>query len=90
MRNKPREITSNAYDDVGYEIVYWTSVSPTSPTKAFESWAKSPAHRALIFETGKWAGINFKAVGVGISDNYVVLWFGPTLDPLGPLPHCTK
>jgi hypothetical protein len=88
MRSKPREISANAYDDVGYEIVYWTTGQPTTPALAFESWNKSPDHRALIFETGKWAGIRFKAIGAAFTENYVVLWFGPLQDPSGSLSPC--
>ena len=88
MRGKPREITTNTYDDVGYEVVYWTSGQATSPALAFESWNRSPDHQALLFETGKWSGIRFKAIGAGFTENYVVLWFGPITDPLGSLPSC--
>ncbi len=88
MRNKPREITNYAYDDVGYEIIYWRSKSPVVPEQAIEGWIKSQDHRALLFETGRWAGIDFKVVGVGIADNYLVLWFGPSIDPLGSLSPC--
>jgi hypothetical protein len=88
MRSKPREITANAYDGAGYEVVYWTSGQPTTPALAFESWSRSPDHRALLFETGKWSGIHFKAIGAAFSENYVVLWFGQRTDPQGSVPPC--
>jgi uncharacterized protein YkwD len=89
MRAKPREITGNVYREAGYEAVYWISSPPVDPQLVLEGWAKSPDHRALLFESGKWVGINFKALGVGVTDNFAVLWFGTMRDPLGTLLPCS-
>jgi len=88
MRSKPREITARAYDEVGYEVAYYSS-SEATPGKAMEAWSNSQRHRDLIFEMAKWGGAHLKAVGAAVSDNYAVAWFGETPDPLGPLPACT-
>ena len=89
MRSKPREITARAYDEVGYEVAYYSS-SEATPGKAMEAWSKSQRHRDLIFEMAKWSGAHLKAVGAAVSDNYAVAWFGETPDSLGLLPACTR
>lgn len=88
MKNKPREITGNAYNGDGFEAVYWISESPVVPFMALQSWLRSADHRNLLFETGKWTGMNFKVIGIGISDNFATLWMGTLPDPLGTLPEC--
>lgn len=90
MRQKPRELTANAYDDVGYEAAYWNSNTPIDPQTVIESWLRSSDHRALLFETNKWEGINFVSVGVGFSNNYAVIWIGTLKDPLGSLLPCSQ
>lgn len=88
MRNKPQEITNSVYPDVGYENVYWTSANQVSPSRALDSWKKSPQHNALILETGKWVRSNMLAIGVAVYKNYAIFWVGAMTDPLGPMPAC--
>lgn len=88
MKNKPREITDYAYDEKGYEAVYWVSEPPVVPFIALLFFLKSSEHRDLLFESGKWSGIKFRAIGVGISNNFATVWLGTIIDPLGTLPDC--
>jgi hypothetical protein len=88
MRSKPSEITSQWFDEIGYEVAYWTSRGPILPLKVISSWIKSPPHRAMLFETDKWANTTFRSVGVGFSDNFAVLWYSPKSDPNGFMPPC--
>lgn len=88
MRNKPREITGDAYPGAGYENAYWTSAHEIVPIKALESWKKSIPHNAVILETGKWQQNNLLAMGVGVYKNYALFWVGTMVDPDGPLQPC--
>jgi hypothetical protein len=88
MRSKPGEITQGGFDEDGYEVVYWSSKSPVVPALVAAAWLRSPAHRSMLFETGKWAGTSFKSVGVGFSENFAVLWYSPVSDLRGSLPLC--
>jgi uncharacterized protein YkwD len=88
MRSKPGEINGKQFDAPGYEIVYWTSSAPPLPVQVIAAWDRSPDHRAILLETGKWAGASFKALGVGISDHFTTLWLSPESDPRGSLPLC--
>lgn len=88
MWSKPREITNYLYTGNGYENAYWTSDSEVTVYRVLESWKKSPSHNALILETGIWKGITWPAFGVGIYRNVAVIWFGDSVDPLGPMAAC--
>lgn len=88
MWKKPQEITNNVYDDVAYENTYWTSADEALPVRVLESWKKSPPHKSLMLETGKWAGSNWGAIGVGVYKNVAVVWLGTMADPLGPMKAC--
>lgn len=90
MLKKPSEITRQVYGDVGYENTYWTSVPEVFPYRVLDAWQKSPAHNALILESGKWKGSNWAALGVGIYKNVATLWLGSMVDPLGALPPCVE
>ena len=76
--DKPRELTR--YPGNGYEISAWNSASQ-DPETALSSWKGSPLHHAVIVNSGVWARIRWKAVGVGIYGSYAVVWFGEEADP---------
>jgi len=78
MWDKPRELTK--YPGNGYEISSWSSGQNT-PEAAFTGWKGSPLHNAVIVNSGAWARIKWKAVGVGIYGSYAVVWFGEEADP---------
>lgn len=88
MWKKPKEITKNAYSDAGYENVYWTSTDDVSIYRVIAGWKKSPQHREILLETGKWENSDWKAIGVGIYKNVAVMWVGAMPDRLGPMPTC--
>jgi hypothetical protein len=78
MWNKPRELTK--YPGNGFEIASWSSAS-NSPEEALSGWKGSPLHNAVIVNSGMWARVKWKAVGVGIYGSYAVVWFGEESDP---------
>jgi hypothetical protein len=82
MLNKPREITANTYTGNGYEIAYWSS-GPATAGRTLQGWQRSPQHNAVILETDGWAGKRWPVMGVGMHNNYAVVWFGDQPDPPG-------
>lgn len=73
MWDKPREMTS--YQGDGFEITYWFSGTVTSQ-KALDAWKKSPGHNQTIVNQGMWRNDTWNAIGIGMSQNYAVVWFG--------------
>lgn len=87
MWNKPDQITSGAYSSSGFEIAYYNSIQVTAQN-ALDGWKSSPAHNAVILEQGIWSGYHWQSIGVGISQNYAVVWFGAPSDPQGTISQC--
>jgi len=77
MRSKPREITG--YPGYGYELIYWGEEKAT-PTDAAALWQQVDASSDMILCRGKWKGYQWKALGVGISGGYAILWLGDKTD----------
>lgn len=77
MWNKPAELTK--YKSIGYEIAHWSS-SPVTPEKALNGWKNSPGHNEVITNSGSWKNVNWQAIGIGIKNNYAVVWFGEEAD----------
>jgi hypothetical protein len=73
MWNKPRELTS--YRGNGFEIAHGAWGANVTPRGAVQSWMGSPSHRDVMLNAGMW-GQRWGAIGVGISDNNAVAWFG--------------
>lgn len=73
MWNKPRELSG--YRGNGYEVAHGAPGANVTPQSAVQGWLGSPAHRDVLLNGGIW-GERWGAVGVGISDNYAVAWFG--------------
>jgi uncharacterized protein YkwD len=73
MWNKPKEIAG--YDSEGYEIAYFSS-GGASAVEGLEGWKKSSGHNPVIVNSGIWSKIEWKAVGIGIYEQYAVVWFG--------------
>lgn len=89
MWNKPREITGNRYPGNGYEIAFSTSPGqPATATEAIASWISSPEHNAVLLEQGVWAGTNWSAMGIGIYEEYAVVWLGREPDAQGMATTC--
>jgi hypothetical protein len=77
MWSKPSELTE--YDFPGYEIAFFHS-DKASPGEALSSWKSSKGHHDLIINKGIWTQ-PWKAIGIGISQNYALVWFGFEKDP---------
>ncbi len=89
MWDKPREITESVYIGNGFENAYRSSAGATAEG-AFTGWKNSSGHNAVILELGDWSGQEFPAMGVGIYENYAVLWFGDAVDPRGAITACDQ
>ncbi|MEW6505175.1 MAG: CAP domain-containing protein [Chloroflexota bacterium] len=89
MWQKPAEITNGLYTGYGYEIAYWHSLQATAEG-AFTAWKFSSGHNAVMIEDGIWKGMKWGAMGIGIYQNYAVVWFGQESDPLGSVSACTR
>ena len=87
MWDKPREITGNIYSGNGFENAYRSGGTATA-AGAFNGWKNSPGHNAVILEQGIWSNYDWPAMGVGIYENYAVLWFGDQADPQGIVTQC--
>lgn len=87
MWNKPRQITDGDYNSNGYENSAWNSGAIT-PTGALNLWKASAGHNQVILNLGDWAGQTWRAMGVGVSQHFAVLWFGTLADPLGSMQPC--
>ena len=72
MWDKPKEISG--YNGNGFEIAYYSSGEATA-AEGLEGWKKSTGHNPLLINTGTWAKVEWKAIGIGISGNYGVVWF---------------
>jgi uncharacterized protein YkwD len=82
MWNKPKEIAG--YGGSGYEIAYYTS-GEASAEEALDGWKLSPGHNPLLINTGIWASVKWKAMGIALYKNYGAVWFGEVVDsPIQP------
>jgi uncharacterized protein YkwD len=80
MWNKPIELTS--YRGIGFEIAYMHSAG-IRPEMAVKAWRASQVHREVLLNRARWADNVWRAMGVGVSGNYAVVWFGQEWDPAG-------
>ena len=84
MWDKPREIAR--YRGSGFEIAFWRSSSASSqlpvvsPDAALNGWKTSPGHNAVILNQGIWHDNRWRAIGIGMSEHYAVVWFGEATD----------
>ena len=78
MWDKPRELTS--YKGNGYEI---ECDGISSPAEALKLWKSSPAHNAVIIQSGIWKKMDWQSMGVGMYNGFAVIWFGLETDPAG-------
>ena len=76
MWKKPSELTK--YKGYGYEIAYWNS-NKARPFESLEGWKNSPGHNEVIINQGPWES-EWNAIGIGLSGNYSVVWFGMEVD----------
>ena len=77
MWNKPREIAG--YEGDGYEIAYYHSTAAQAEA-ALAGWQKSAGHNPLLVNLGIWKDVEWKSIGVGVYQNYAIVWFGRIQD----------
>jgi len=87
MWDKPRELTS--YKGNGFEIAHWSSDNATAEG-ALDSWKNSSGHNAVILNQGIWNSSTWNAIGIGIYENYAVVWFGEEKDQESKLNNQTQ
>ncbi|MEN9937910.1 MAG: hypothetical protein RLZZ387_4489 [Chloroflexota bacterium] len=88
MWDKPREITAGAYAGTGFENAFAAYGTRATAGAALDSWKASSGHNQVILQQGTFARYNWPAMGVGVSENYIVLWFGNRADPQGEAAPC--
>ncbi|MBL7138151.1 MAG: SPOR domain-containing protein [Bacteroidales bacterium] len=78
--DKPRELSG--YPDKGFEIVYWEN-SAVVIDSVIAFWRSFDYFSGFLMNTGKWQERKWKAIGIGICQNYAAAWFGEVADPEG-------
>jgi len=85
MWDKPRELTG--YPANGYEISFYSTRKYSSPealaADILKGWQESKSHNEVILNQEIWKDIEWKAIGIGISENFATVWFGEVIDPEG-------
>jgi uncharacterized protein YkwD len=81
MWNKPKEISG--YEGNGFEIAYYSSAGANA-VEGLAGWKKSPGHNPLLVNLGTWSKTEWKAIGIGIYEQYGVVWFGEVEDEARP------
>lgn len=77
MMNKPAELTN--YDGFGFEITFYRNVD-FDYKDVFNTWIGTEASNSVILNSGNWLDKDWKAIGVAISENFAVVWFGEEID----------
>jgi len=71
-----------AYPGNGYEVAHGRSGRYRATANlALQAWQRSPAHNAVILNQGIWQVKEWRALGIGISNGFALLWFGEERDP---------
>lgn len=82
MWMKPEELTG--FTGYGYEIAYWNSYDYANQTRiagdALKAWKKSRGHNNVIINRSTWKDLDWKAMGIGIYEGYVLVWFSDEVD----------
>lgn len=78
MWDKPKELAG--YESPGYEIAYYNS-NVFSSYHPLERWKESKkGHNKVIINKGQWSKVNWKAIGIGLTEHYACVWFGSITD----------
>ena len=86
MWDKPSEIAG--YESSGYEIAYYGSAGANAQ-EGIAGWKKSKSHNPLLINSGIWKDIKWGAIGVGIYEEYGVIWFGELTDSQNEYSVCS-
>lgn len=85
MWDAPKRVNSG-YTSAGYEI---SAAGFATVEAALGGWKGSASHNAILTQTGVWAGIDLKAIGIGVDTSpgagiyagrIFHVWFGETTD----------
>ncbi|MFK5856117.1 MAG: SPOR domain-containing protein [Bacteroidota bacterium] len=85
MWDKPKELTPYPYR--GYELVAFIQDDFNNDT-ILNLWADSKEVLDMILTRGQYAKKKWICAGIGISDNYISLWFGQRRDKLKKPDNC--
>jgi len=85
MWDKPKELTSYTYR--GYELSYFEE-GIVNVDSVFKLWNSTPAARDMLLTREDHADKKWLAMGLGLSENYVSVWFGQRADPAGRPNKC--
>lgn len=79
--NAPQRFDTG-YPGLGFENAYFNSLGATAEG-ALKAWQGSPLHNAVILNLNNWEDNDWNALGIGIYEDYAVIWFGEEFDPTG-------
>ena len=77
IKDKAKKIAN--YPGKAWELTYWENAD-ADVGFVLEFWNSIPYTSSMIVNTGKWADKEWKSMGVGIQDGYVLLWLGEKVD----------
>lgn len=78
MWDKPKELTT--YNFRGYELVY-NEEGIVSADSVFKIWKSSEVVLDMLLSRDIHSDKKWLAIGIGVSENYVSVWFGQRPDP---------
>ncbi|NEQ99764.1 MAG: hypothetical protein F6K30_24190 [Cyanothece sp. SIO2G6] len=70
------------YEDNGFENAFFSSAGANADD-ALMAWQDSEGHNAVILNLDGWDNYEWQALGIGIYENYAVMWVGADTDPDG-------
>ncbi|NET49544.1 MAG: hypothetical protein F6K09_12670 [Merismopedia sp. SIO2A8] len=68
------------YDDNGFENAFFSSAGATAAA-ALEGWQNSDGHNDVLLNLDVWSDSEWQALGIGIYEEYAVMWVGESIDP---------
>jgi len=77
IKDKAKELTN--YPGKAYELTYWEN-SEADVAFVLDFWNSIPYTGDMISNINKWSKKEWKSMGVGIQDGYVLVWLGQSVD----------
>ncbi len=87
MWDKPKELTP--YNFRGYEMVY-SEEGIVDVDSVFRLWRTTEEASDMLLTKNLHSDKKWLAMGVGVSENYVSIWFGQRTDPTDKLLSCAQ
>lgn len=87
MWDKPKELTP--YNFRGYEMVY-SEEGIVDVDSVFRLWRTTEEAADMLLTKNLHSDKKWLALGVGVSENYVSIWFGQRTDPTDKLISCSQ